>query len=393
MFSSYRSLFLTIAIWLWSTVVIAQSPSPLEITTGDPLLPSIDRPLTSFESYRLEKAIEELDKQAMTELAAGNPEAAFATWYRLLRLERVLDPLREIKALGRVGNIAWENERINDLKIITARLEVIEQELNNSTDVDLSFFQSLGEAYQQIHNLQRAIIVYEELLTKVRILNETQQEKEVLTILGKLYVARFDYLNAATIYEDLLSIAQAESDFLQEGIYLQKLAEIYSEALQPENAIVVKEQLVTTYEKNQQLADLAILKLSLGSDYQALNQVEDANANYQGAYDLAISQQKYGLAAEAKLRIANLYYSVSAYDQALSAYRDLLEVYQNSYDLYGSMNAYDQIGKIYTQQENYEQALKAFQAGLNLAESLNYQQAYFNDQIAKTQERVNNNND
>jgi tetratricopeptide (TPR) repeat protein len=47
------------------------------------------------------------------------------------------------------------------------------------------------------------------------------------------------------------------------------------------------------------------------------------------------------------------------------------------------MDAYDRIGQIYLEQKNYPQALAVFQKGLELAKSLQYQEAYFSDRIER----------
>jgi hypothetical protein len=47
------------------------------------------------------------------------------------------------------------------------------------------------------------------------------------------------------------------------------------------------------------------------------------------------------------------------------------------------MDAYDLMGQIYLEQKQYPQALAAFQEGLALAKSLQYQENYFNTQIER----------
>jgi catechol-2,3-dioxygenase len=48
------------------------------------------------------------------------------------------------------------------------------------------------------------------------------------------------------------------------------------------------------------------------------------------------------------------------------------------------MNAYDQIGQLHLQRKDYPQARTAFQKGLEIAQQLNYDEAYFTQQIQKT---------
>ncbi len=352
--------------------------SPLEVTTPDPLLPSIDRPLTSFERYRIQKAIAAYDAQAQAKLEMGLVEEAFALWYEELKLQKALGLAEEITALGRVGGIAWSQNRPQEVQIISDRLGLIKQKI----EPDSGLWLSLAQAYQEMRQWEEAINIYEQLLT------QSEQKKLILDNLGRLYLAKFDYANAERVYTELLAIARSESDTFSESNYLQKLTTIYNEINKPENAVIIKEQLVKTYTDNQQLKDLALLRLSLGLDYQALNQIAAASYNYQEAFTIAWSQQQYGLAAQAKAHQANLYHSSGELTQALTIYQQLLEIYQQSYDLYGLMNTYDQIAKIYTEQNNYAQALTAFQKGLEVAKSLNYEQAYFESQIAQIRAKL-----
>jgi hypothetical protein len=52
-------------------------------------------------------------------LQAGNAEGAFEIWYRELRLRRALGYLEEVRALGRVGEIAWQRTQKFDAQVIT----------------------------------------------------------------------------------------------------------------------------------------------------------------------------------------------------------------------------------------------------------------------------------
>lgn len=352
--------------------------SPLEVTTPDPLLPSIDRPLTSFERYRIQKAIASYDAQAQAKLEMGLVEEAFTLWYEELKLQRALGLEEEINALGKIGGIAWSQNRPQEAKIISDRLGIIEQKIAPDSVLLLN----LAQAYQQLRKWEEAINIYEQLLA------QSESRKEILDNLGQLYLAKFDYTNAERVYTELLAIARSQSDTFSESNYLQTLTAIYNEIAKPENAVSIKEQLITTYTDNQQFQELALLRLSLGLDYQALNQIAAASYNYQEAFTIAWSQQQYGLAAEAKAHQANLYYTSGELTQALTTYQELLNIYQQSYNLYGLMNTYDQIAKIYTEQNKYQEALIALEKGLEVAKSLNYEQAYFESQIAQIRAKL-----
>lgn len=386
-------------------VVVAQTGSfnPLESTQSDPLLPQppVKRPLSPLEKRRIRQGTVELDTQAQTLLEAGNEDKAFAFWYRELRLQRVLSRLEEIAALGRVGAIAWEKNRSADLTIITQRLVEIEQQATAEAELSPQLLTSFGQAYQQLRELDRAINIYQQILTDARQQNDANTERTTLKTLGKLYLAKFDYLQAASIYEELLSFAQQEQKETVNSrednsstaeTYLRQLIEIYNQSLQPAKALPLKQQLAEKYLKDRQIEQLAPLKIAIADDYQAIKQLQKASQNYQEAYTLALSLQQFALAGDALQKLAELHHASHQPDKALQAYQKLLVVNQNSYDYYGLMDTYDRMGQIYWEQANYPLALSAYERGLTVAQSLNYRVDYFTTQITKTKEQIQQTN-
>jgi len=356
-------------------------PNPLEITTPDPLLPSssLKQPLTSQERLQLKAALDQLNAQATAQLQASNPAAAYEIWHRELRLRRVLGSLEEVEALGRVGGIAWQDNQKAEVKLITGRLQAIQQQAQPTAD--LALLQALGQAYQQVRVPRPALEVYQQILTSARQGQDRATQGATLKTIADLHMSWFDYPKAAVTYEELLSMAQAQGDSVNEVVYLRQLAHIYDQAKQPQNSLRVKQQLAQSYLNNKELDKLPALKIAIASDYEALNQPNEASLNYQAAYKQAWSLQHFAFASEALQKLAALYYSHNQPDSALRIYQALLEAKQQSYDYYGLMNTYDQIAQIYLQRRDFAQALAAFQKGLDIAQSLQYQQSYFANQI------------
>ena len=274
-----------------NTKVFAQTEqsSPLEITSPDPLLPqpSVDRPLSPLERFRLNETLNDINTQATEQLNAGNDEEAFKLWYRELRLSRALGPLEEVQALGRVGEIAWDKNRHDHTKIIAKRLQVIQEEAQKETALDPSLLAALGEAYQQVRTPQSAVKIYQQILALARDKGDSKTIEETLKIVGQLHLAWFDYPNAAATYEELLTLAQKESDRFHESVYLQELAYIYDRAIEPENGLRIKEQLAENYRREQNLEKLPALNIAIADDREALQQPDAARQKYQEAFTLA----------------------------------------------------------------------------------------------------------
>ncbi|NEQ86619.1 MAG: tetratricopeptide repeat protein, partial [Moorea sp. SIO2I5] len=166
-----------------------------------------------------------------------------------------------------------------------------------------------------------------------------------------------------------------------EVAYLQELAYIYDQDQQPDQALPKKQQLVDIYLNQGNDTQIPALKIAIASDYNSLNQPEKASQTYQEAYSLAWSLQQFAHASEALQPLAQLYLTSKQPEFALQVYEVLLQVEQKSYNYYGLMNTYDKIGQVYLDMNNYPQALAAFQKGLDLAESLQYREAYFVNKI------------
>ncbi|MBO3464430.1 hypothetical protein G4P69_38550, partial [Aetokthonos hydrillicola CCALA 1050] len=100
-------------------------------------------------------------------------------------------------------------------------------------------------------------------------------------------------------------------------------------------------------------------------------------------YTIAWQSEQYVRASEALQKLIALYRSQGQTEDALQTGEILLQAEEQAQNFYGLMNAYDQIGQIQLEQKNYPQALEAFRKGLEYAQQLKYNEAYFNQQIQK----------
>lgn len=359
-------------------------PDPLDLTQypPDPLIP-FQIPFTPLQRRKLTESLDKLNLEAQVQAEAGNYEAAFEIWYRELRGRRSLGTLGEIDALGRVGKIAWEKNRKEDLAVIHRRLAAIKQEQEKNGPLTSEILTAFARAYQQTRSLDDSIKIYQQIRNTARQQNNLKAEKQALRILGELYLAKFDYSNGAEVYEILLTQAQGEQNAYDEGIYLQKLAEIYSKSLLSENGVKIKEKLVNLYFQDKKIELVSELKIAIGDDYATLKQPEKASQNYQEAFSLSWSLQQYGASSLALKKLANLYKVNNQPSYSLQIYQKLLKVEQQSYNYYGLMKAYEAIGQIYQEAKQYQPALTAYQQALTLARSLRYQDGedYFLNQI------------
>ena len=369
------------------TLAQTQPVNPLEAIKSDPVIPSGSgqRDLTSFEKYRIEKTIAELNQAATAELAQGNADRAFKLWYRHLRLTRALDTIAEIKALGKIGAIAWQENRGADVRNIAQRLITIQEEITSKKPLSPNLLDEFAIAYQEVRYLDRVIAIYQQILTNNRKTNSSLAEQKNLETLGKLYLARFDYQQAAKIYQQLLTFDDQKTESRNKTqFYLDTLIDIYDRTDQTKKAIVTRKRLIKQYSAAQQFNKIPTLEIAIARDYETLNQPDKAIKAYNQVFSRASQTQQLAIASDALTRLAELYQQTKRTDDAIATYAQLIEVQQQTYNYYGLVNTYDTLGKIYLNLNQKAQAKLYFQAGLELAKPLDYKVKYLNNQINHT---------
>jgi tetratricopeptide (TPR) repeat protein len=362
--------------------------NPLEMIAPDPLIPrSVDKqPLTIEELQILEPALDELNQQATTQLQAGDRVGAFETWNREIRLRRYFGALAEVQALSRVGAIAWNENDKPQVRYVTERLQSIQK---SEKTPNLELLQALGQGYQKVRSPKLALEVYNQALTLVRQQQDSSAEIETLKTIAEVHLSWFDYQNAAATYEQLLGLGSTKSNPQSQLAYLQKLAYVYQQAKQVQLSLNTRTKIAEIYQSQNNLAELSGLKLAIASDYESLAKenpglLKDAFKNYQDAYTTAWQSQQYARAGEALQKLIALYRSQGQLEEALQATQILVQTEERAVNFYEMMNAYDQMGQIYLERKEYPQALAAFKKGLELAQQLKHQEAYFTEKVQQS---------
>lgn len=366
-------------------------PDPLEFRTLDPMLPQSARdkkPLTEEEKTQLQQSLNELNQQATELFQSGDKVTAFAVWYRELRLTRVLGFLPEVEALTRVGAIAWQENSREDIKFITKRLQAIQTEATAKPIVELDLWRALATAYEQVRAPDKAVVAYQQILRAAREQKNTEEITANLLKIGELSLSWFDYQKAAVTYNELLNLAKEQNNGEQQITYLKQLAYIYEKLKQPLQIITAKQQLIELYQNLQNFTEIPELKLAIGSQLESLGQIEEAAQQYKETYSFAWSIQQYSGAADALRKLVALQLSLKRIDAALETSQVLLQTDQLGHNFYGMMNTYDQIAKLYLEQQNYSQALAAFERGLAIAKQLSYREPYFTRQIQEVNKQI-----
>jgi tetratricopeptide (TPR) repeat protein len=360
--------------------VPAFPPNPLEMTEPDPLLPqlAVDRPLSPQERRELTTATNEIQRQAERKFQGGDIVGAIELWNRELRLRRFLGIQEEVPALGRVGEVAWQESQTTEVRLITERLQQIELEVQAQTPTNYDLLLTIAQSYEKMRSFDSAIALYNQILAQARQRQDYALEETTLASLAQLNLAWFNYGEAAAAYLQLIELTPDPDKRLE---YMNQLAYAYQQDNQLEQAIAVQQQLVRIYDSAQDYMQIPPLKLIIGDNYQALNRPDRAAPSYQEAYAVSRSTQQYGYAGDALNRLAMLYRSIDRPNDALVVYQLVIDVAQQSYDNMGIMEAYDHIGQVHREMGNNGQAIASFRRGLQIAQQLNYKVGYFNTQI------------
>ncbi|MGK7927731.1 MAG: tetratricopeptide repeat protein [Spirulina sp.] len=369
---------------------VEEEVNPLEMVEPDPLIrPDVENTaLSEAEKQELIPVLDRLALEAEAEFLAenGNTDRAFAIWYRELRLRRFLGRVAEVEALGRVGKIAWENNRNEDLFFIRERLTEIQTDAENELNLDSLLANTLAIAYDKIRFYPQALAMYEWVLAEVRETGDINALERILNTIAQLHLEWFQYFAAEAVYQELLTLARSQFDDASILRYLEQMAYLYDRAKQPEKAIETKVELWQGYLKKELWAKIPPLQISLAGDYETIGEGETASETYQDAFTLAWANQQYAYASTALRKLAELYYTYEQLDYALEIYQEQIKAAEYATDEFSIMETYERMGQIYLELENYPQALNAFQEGLKFARSLGHKEEDFLEKIDEVYE-------
>lgn len=354
--------------------------SPLDFTELEPLLPDSwpEVPLNAAQKSELEQEILNLDAIAAQEWLAENPEDAFELWYRALRLRQALDRVTEVQALGRIGALAWESDRPQDVQYISQRLETIQ---GSTLDRDLDLTAALATASAQVRLYANAVELYETLLADAEVQGDIATEERVLLVLAELHRTWFKFEEAIAVNQQLLAIANQQFDDAMVQTHLETLVYLYEQTEQWTAAIDHQEKLFAAYLKKSATLKLAPLRLAVARNFDRLDQGETASQFYQDAFELAWPNRQYAYAGDALIELAELYVRYDQPDIAIALYQEQLKAAEYAYDRYHRLTTWDRLGQLYLAAQRYGDAITAFEQGFAIAISIGHREAYFEEQL------------
>ena len=407
------------------TVAIAQQVSPelrqsfledpLTSDPPDPLLPTltVERDYSPLERAELARSLDQLNRTAAELYLNGQIDQAFQQWRREIKLRRVLGPRQEFAVIAQVAELAWAQQRITDIQLLTLRSreiwDVVQMDLgtaeadsrmdedengemrspiSGAPTADIAFLTDLARTFEVLRDHDSSVAVYEQIdqLRQAEFASEgiadLSAEREAERIrLAELHLDWFEFAEASNIYLELLTIARANGDGDREQRYLEKLAYSYQQADSLLNATRAQTDLLTIYQAKGEEEKLPEMLVAIAQNYRTLNLHASAIDYYRAAYREAQRFDQFSFSAQVLKELGSLYESLALTDEALGAYTLLVPVERQAYNDYGIMNAQDKIGQLQRRQGNLLEALKAFERALVIANRLGVREEYFVEQI------------
>ncbi|TVQ51357.1 MAG: tetratricopeptide repeat protein [Spirulina sp. DLM2.Bin59] len=362
--------------------------NPLDIPPHtDPLLPDRLRqttpprrpaplpPLEPGEQAQLARDLVDLATEAQRAFEQDQKERAYELWFRELRLRRLLGPIAEVEALARVGGMAWEENRNQDVAAISSRLEAIEAAASSE---DLALIRALGQAYRQVRLYPNAVAMYERQLATLPP-NALNQRSPLLKVVAELHRDWFQFERAIGVYQELLTMARSQFDLDNVQNYLGELAHLYDQTEQWQEAIATRETLLLAYGEKQRIERFAPLRMAMAANALALGNGEQASEFYQQAFTFAWAAQQYAYAGDALEALAQLYSDYGQVEEAINLYRERIKAAQYAYDRYAVMETYNRLAQLHRRQGNYTAALNALRSGREVALELGHREGYFEE--------------
>ena len=367
-------------------------PNPLEKVLPDPLISDPQllieprRSLNDLEKEKLRSALDALHIEGQAQFAQKKSDEAFLTWFRELRLRRVLGFREEIFALAKIGEIAWQNNRTRDLRDITERLQGIQIKIQPQSNpaipspiFDETSFPELNEylaiAYQVLRAPQLALSIYEPRLQSLRsnalpntLPNNPIELFKTLNSIGLIHLDWFRYTKAQRTYQDLRELSRLAQNPASEALYLIQLTYIAEQNNQPKDAIGPLQDLITLYAAQPEVQPA--LTLRLAENYDKAQDSGNAEKNYQTTFTLSqtLSQNSYG--SSALFGLGDLYRRTNRFSAAEQVYDFLVDSEQAVYNLHNAMKASDSLGQMRDRQQNYPGAIVAYEQATAIAQRL-----------------------
>ncbi|MBE9126497.1 MULTISPECIES: tetratricopeptide repeat protein [unclassified Coleofasciculus] len=225
---------------------------------------------------------------------------------------------------------------------------------------------SLGQAYYQQREFDKAIDCYQKSLRISQKLENRRGEDVSLFNLGNTYLELRQFQQARDFYQQCLEIEQQIGDryecastYHQLGIVAQQLREYEQARVYYQQALDIKLEFGDRY-------NCASTYHQLGMVAQQLREYEQARVYYQQALDITLEFCDRYNCASTYHQLGIVAQQLREYEQARVYYQQALDIYLEFGDRYGSAGTYHCLGLLAEAQEDYAEARANLQKALEI---------------------------
>lgn len=229
---------------------------------------------------------------------------------------------------------------------------------------------SLGFAYVESGEVQRAIKCYKQGLKIARKLRDRKTEGLILGRLGFAYVALGDIPRAIDYHEKQLKVVRKIGDLHDEGTAVNGLGIAYFKQGEIKKAIDYYQQSLQIRRTLGDRRGEAIVLVNLGAAYVALGQIQWAFEQYEMA--LQIQKQIGDRLGEANVtgNLGNIHVERSEIPGALACYKRQLELAHEIGNPWNESSALGNLGLVYFKSGEFQQAIEHYQQQLTIAQRI-----------------------
>jgi CHAT domain-containing protein/tetratricopeptide (TPR) repeat protein len=234
---------------------------------------------------------------------------------------------------------------------------------------------SLGEAYNDKGDPQKAMGVLDEALPIYREVKDRRGEAADLTAIGESFLALRQYLRALQVLERALAMHREAGDKDKESVTLSDIGDVYAETGQPQRALDFHTQALTLEREAGNRGDEAVTLNNIGADYSDTGQPRKALDSYSQALTLERKAGNRNSEAITLHSIGTLYAAMGQPQKASDLYHRALTLERQVGNRGAEANTLSNIAGVYMDLHQFRTSLVFYNQALYIHHGLGESQA------------------
>jgi tetratricopeptide (TPR) repeat protein len=229
---------------------------------------------------------------------------------------------------------------------------------------------SLGVAYQDMGEVQRAIEFYERALNTAREVGDQLTEGSALGNMASAHEALGEIRQAISFNEERLALARKAGHRRGEGYALGSLGITYDELGESQRSIEYLNQALVIFRELGDLRSESISLGSLGNVYHELGEIDRSIESFEQALKISreIGDRRVEEQALASLGIG--YTELEEYERAIDFYQQALTIAHELSDRRSEGAILGNLGLVYASQDDFHKAVEFYKQQIAIAREI-----------------------